>query len=72
MYYDLQIVSNHHILLVISHTNTYLLLICFYVDSNECSDDPCYHGGQCVDGDNSYTCTCTAGWTGHDCEDGKL
>jgi len=37
-------------------------------DIDECESDPCKHAGTCVDGIDSYTCTCIPGYTGHDCE----
>ena len=46
----------------------------FYIsllETNECAVNPCEHGGTCVDGDNTYTCSCTQGWTGTTCSDGK-
>jgi len=30
---------------------------------NECSSKPCLHGGSCTQGIDSYTCTCSAGYT---------
>ena len=34
---------------------------------DECSSDPCENGGTCIDGLNSYSCQCPAGWTGSTC-----
>jgi len=31
---------------------------------NECSDQPCQHGGTCIDRLNSFTCVCPNGTTG--------
>ena len=28
---------------------------------NECTSDPCMHGGECVDQINMYTCSCLPG-----------
>ena len=42
-----------------------------FVDINECAGDPCLNGGTCTDGVNSYTCSCTAGFTGKECETSK-
>ena len=39
-----------------------------FVDINHCAVNPCLNGGTCMDGVNSYTCSCTAGFTGKDCE----
>jgi len=38
------------------------------LDIDDCVSNPCQNGGSCEDGINSYTCTCVAGYTGHDCE----
>ena len=35
-------------------------------DINDCEPDPCKHG-HCIDGVNSYTCICNAGFTGTNC-----
>ena len=37
-------------------------------DGNECSGSPCRNGGTCRDGCASYTCQCTSGYTGTNCE----
>ena len=29
--------------------------------ADDCVDQPCIHGN-CVDGDNNYTCNCFEGW----------
>lgn len=44
----------------------------FFLDINECESNPCQNGGACEDGENSYTCTCLLGYTGHDCETGNM
>ena len=36
-------------------------------NADECDPDPCLNGGQCVDGVNRHTCTCTSGYTGDTC-----
>ena len=42
------------------------------LDIDECGSDPCKNGGTCVDGIDSYTCTCVPGYSGHDCETGSV
>ena len=37
---------------------------------DDCCSEPCgSHGLSCTDGFVSYTCTCTAGWAGENCEE---
>ena len=37
-----------------------------YID--DCASSQCQNGGTCVDGINSYTCNCDAGYAGDNCE----
>ena len=48
------------------------LFIYFRIDIDECASNPCQNDGICEDGDNSYTCTCVSGYTGPNCETGKI
>ena len=41
----------------------------FIVDGDECNPNPCLNGGICTDGCSSFTCSCTAGYTGPTCAD---
>lgn len=34
---------------------------------NDCLSAPC-HRGECIDGDNSFTCNCHPGYTGRVCQ----
>ena len=45
--------------------------ILFYLDLDECDSDPCENGGDCKNGDNSYSCICEPGYLGINCETGK-
>ena len=42
----------------------------YVVDVNECESKPCENGGTCTDAGNRYTCKCTPGFTGANCETG--
>ena len=42
-------------------------LICIFSDIDECASSPCQNGGTCVDGVNSFTCSCKPGFTGLTC-----
>ena len=35
----------------------------------KCISNPCLNGGTCLNGINSYTCTCPPGYTGSNCGD---
>ena len=37
------------------------------VDIDDCNHMDCGHGATCVDGVNTYTCTCAMGYTGPNC-----
>lgn len=46
-------------------------LVCHYVqktDVDECASVPCMNGGSCVDGIDSYSCVCAAGYSGILCQ----
>ena len=36
-------------------------------ETDECNPNPCDNGGNCTDGDNTYSCDCASGYTGTDC-----
>ncbi|XP_072039341.1 uncharacterized protein [Amphiura filiformis] len=41
---------------------------CWHAD-DPCADNPCNNGGTCVtNADGTYSCDCTDGWTGDNCE----
>lgn len=40
-------------------------------DFDECSSSPCSNGGTCVDALNKYTCQCTSGFIGNQCDGGR-
>ena len=46
-------------------------IINLYLDINDCHPDPCQNGGTCVDGVDSYTCNCPAGFTAANCQTSK-
>ena len=41
-----------------------------FVEVIECISNPCENNGTCIDRVNIYTCKCTAGYTGNNCETG--
>ena len=43
----------------------------FPVDLDECVNHNCTNGASCIDGINSYSCNCSAGFTGSKCETGR-
>ena len=42
-----------------------------YLDIDECQSDPCQNSATCNDHINGYTCNCTDGYTGSNCESGN-
>lgn len=42
----------------------------FFLDVNECNNNPCENGATCSNTEGSYKCTCTPGWTGPNCKKG--
>ena len=38
-----------------------------FLDIDDCVNHTCANGGLCVDGVNSYSCNCSAGYTGERC-----
>ena len=46
----------------------------FYLsaDINECENDPCQNGATCVNSPGSYSCNCADGYTGDQCQEGKI
>ena len=40
---------------------------CYTPDINECDPNPCLNG-KCTDEINDYTCDCTLGWSGKNCD----
>ena len=53
-----------------SQAHSFPRCLCFS-DIDECASKPCDPNGQCIDGVNSYTCECNAGYTGKHCEKSK-
>ncbi len=44
----------------------------FFQDINDCTNNPCVNGGQCLDGVNSFLCDCSGtGFTGATCQISK-
>ena len=46
----------------------------FYVDlsdEDDCLQSVCENGGECIDGDMTYTCNCPLGYTGDLCQTSK-
>ena len=45
-------------------------LYCAGID--ECASNPCQHDGVCTDMTYDYRCSCAEGYTGVDCQTGKI
>ena len=48
-----------------------LSLLNFSVDLDDCVNHNCSNGASCIDGIHSYSCNCSAGFTGLNCQTGK-
>ena len=48
----------------------YVFVVLIFPDLDECSSEPCAHNGTCIDGVNSFNCSCVEGYTGLGCETG--
>ena len=44
----------------------------FPVDIDYCASNPCQNCGTCIDGINTYTCNCSPGFIGNNCETSKI
>ena len=42
----------------------------YFSDVDDCVNHACTNGGSCVDGVNSYSCSCVNGYSGDRCEKG--
>ena len=42
-----------------------------FLDIDDCVNHTCANGGLCVDGINTYSCNCSAGYTGERCLTGR-
>ena len=42
------------------------------LDIDECNPNPCLNNGTCFDGIANYTCNCTTGFGGANCENGNI
>ena len=40
-------------------------------DIDDCVGNPCINNGVCIDGANTYTCLCAAGFEGANCQISK-
>ena len=48
-----------------------MYLLYLLIDIDECSSDPCQNGAKCTNNVNGYTCNCTAGLEGDNCQTGN-
>lgn len=40
----------------------------FFIDSDDCTPNPCVNGGSCTDQVNNYLCQCPPGYNGVNCQ----
>ena len=48
--------------------NTKFELIESWIELDDCRNDPCQNGGQCIDLANDYRCNCNPGFGGKNCQ----
>ena len=56
----------------INEENDFCVTVFFNLDIKECEFVSCRNGGTCVDEVARYMCQCMLGYTGVDCETGKI
>ena len=42
------------------------------LEINVCEENPCQNGGVCENEEDTYTCNCIEGFTGDNCDEGKI
>lgn len=56
-----------------THTHKTNRCVHFYIlDIDECLGHNCQNGATCVDGIDSFTCSCVPGYDGTSCENSKI
>ena len=50
----------------------FIRLYFLFPDINECVNSPCQNGATCINNHGSYQCKCKPGFSGKQCEQGKL
>ena len=43
-----------------------------FVVIDNCQSNPCLNGGMCANGINTFTCSCTQGYSGYNCGTGLV
>ena len=66
------ILPSFEIFKIISVPKYRLAFVLFYLDINECAVSPCKNGATCQNIFGSYLCRCKAGFTGRNCNSGKV
>lgn len=49
----------------------FFICVILCADIDECLNMPCKNGATCNNKPGSYSCSCSAGWTGEDCDEGN-
>jgi hypothetical protein len=47
-------------------------MLILFSDIDDCEENPCGSGGECVDKVNGFSCNCRQGYTGDVCETGYI
>ena len=49
----------------------FFICVILCADIDECLNMPCKNGATCNNKPGSYSCSCSAGWTEKDCDEGN-
>jgi hypothetical protein len=72
-YYKINTVLHTQIVIMMTKElifNCFIWNILCVTDINDCSPGLCQNGGTCTDLVDAYSCACTSGWTGSNCDIG--
>ena len=60
------------VVVVVNVVVVVVVVVVFVSEIKQCDSKPCQNGGTCVEDTTGYTCTCASGYTGTNCQTGKV